>query len=316
VTEPSKGNTSFTCPWHAWTYDLTGQLVATPKVGGDRLGQDAAFPTEGLSLKPVRVGQWLDLIFVNIDGKAAPLGQHLRPLEDMLRPYYDLTGLRRAEAWSTDYPCNWKVAVETTLDEYHIPFLHPQLMAGVRRNNNANGYADGCYMMTSNARIYGDTAEAGTAMGYGQAFPRILRETAPEPRGHFIVLFPTGALQTRPNHALLGLFMPEGPDRTRITFVHYYPGSSATDPGFAAAREEMVRSWKEVFAQDVPIARDVHRNHQLRDRTGLATRMTPAWEAGVASFYRSLIAVMAATDGRGDRRGCIGEGSDRPLRRP
>src|ERR1051326_8692650 len=292
VTEPSKGCTSFTCPWHAWTYDLAGRLIATPKLGGDRLNQDPAFPTDGLALKPGRVGRWLDLIFVNIDGAAPPLDQHLRPLEDLLRPYYDLTGLRRAEAWSTEYPGNWKGAVERTLDEYHIPFLHPQLMAGVRHNNNANGHADGCYMMTSNARIYGDTREAGTARGYGQNFPKILREGAPEPRSHFIVLFPMGALQTRPNHALLGLFMPEGPDRTRITFVHYYPATTANDPTFAPARQEMVQSWKQVFEQDVPIARYVHRNHKLRDHVGLGTRMAPAWEDGVASFYRSLVAVM------------------------
>jgi choline monooxygenase len=295
ITQPCKGNTSLTCPWHAWTYDLTGRLIGTPKLGGDRLNQDAAFPTDGLALRPVRVGQWLDLIFVNIEDNAPPLDQHLRPLEDLLRPYYDLTDLHRAEAWSTEYPGNWKVAVETTLDEYHIPFLHPQLMAGVRRNNNANGYADGCYMMTSNARIYGDTREAGSAMGYGQGFPRILKASAPEPRSHFIVLFPTGALQTRPNHALLGLFLPEGPDRTRITFAHYYPGTTATDPAFASARQEMVQSWKEVFEQDVPIARDVHHNHKLRDHAGLATRMTPVWEEGVASFYRSLAAAMGAS---------------------
>lgn len=294
VTEPCKAKTSLSCPWHAWTYDLAGRLIGTPKLGGDRLNQDAAFPTDGLALMPVRVGQWLDLIFVNIDGKAPPLDQHLRPLEDMLRPYYDLSGLQRAEAWSTEYPANWKVAVETTLDEYHIPFLHPQLMAGVRSNNNANGHADGCYMMTSNARVYGDTSKAGTAMGYGQSFPRILKESAPEPRSHFIVLFPIGALQTRPNHALLGLFLPEGPDRTRISFVHYYPGTTATAPDFAPAREAMVRSWKEVFEQDVPIARDVHRNHKLRDHVGLATRMAPAWEEGVASFYRSLASAMGA----------------------
>ena len=88
--------------------------------------------------------------------------------------------------------------------------------------------------------------------------------------------------------------MPEGPDRTRITFVHYYPGPTATDPAFALERQEMVQSWKQVFEQDVPIARYVHRNHKLRDHVGLATLMAPAWEEGVASFYRSLVAVMGA----------------------
>ena len=60
VTEPCKGRTSFTCPWHAWTYDLSGRLITTPKLGGDRLNQDPDFPTDGLALKPVRVGCWLE----------------------------------------------------------------------------------------------------------------------------------------------------------------------------------------------------------------------------------------------------------------
>src|SRR5215470_9957457 len=84
VTQPAKRCKSFTCPWHAWTYDLAGRLIATPKLGGDRLSGDEAFPTAGLALMPVRVDRWLDLIFVNIDGKAPPLDEHLRPLEDLL----------------------------------------------------------------------------------------------------------------------------------------------------------------------------------------------------------------------------------------
>jgi hypothetical protein len=63
----------------------------------------------------------------------------------------------------------------------------------------------------------------------------------------------------------------------------------------------MVQSWKQVFEQDVPIARYVHRNHKLRDHVGLGTRMAPAWEEGVASFYRSLLAVMGAKSAPGFR---------------
>lgn len=292
VTAPCKGHTTFTCGWHGWVYDLDGKLVGTPKIGGERANRDPNFPTEGLALKPVRVGTWLDMLFVNIDGKAPPLESHMRPLDDILSPYYDLSTLVRADVWSTDYPGNWKVAVETVLDEYHIPFAHQQLMAGVRQNNNVNSHLDGCYFMTSNARLYGNTRESAQAMGYQYNFPNILKPTAPEPRSHFVTIFPVGAIQTRPNHALLGLFLPDGPEKTKITFAHYYPGASAHDPALAAARAEIVESWKVVFAQDVPFAHHVHHNHQVRDHVGLGTRMAPAWEECVASFYRSMIAVM------------------------
>ena len=51
-------------------------------------------------------------------------------------------------------------------------------------------------------------------------------------------------------------------------------------------------SWKEVFAQDTDFAIYVHKNHEIRDAAGIGTRMAPAWEKGVASFYRSMIDVM------------------------
>jgi choline monooxygenase len=292
VTEPCKGRSTFTCPWHAWTYDLEGKLVATPKLGGERQNRDAAMNVDGLGLKPVRVAQWLDMLFVNIDGNAPPFEEHVRPLNELLEPYYDLSTLVRAESWSTVYEGNWKVAVETVLDEYHIPFAHPQLTQGIKHNNNVNGHRDGLYMMTSNARIYSNTRESAKAMGYQFPFPPILKPSAPEPRSHFITIFPVGAIQTRPNHALLGLFLPDGPEKTNITFVHYYPGDSAHDPASAAARADNAVAWKEVFAQDVPFALYVHKNHQLRDDAGIGTRMAPAWEECVASFYRSMIDVM------------------------
>jgi len=292
VTEPCKGRSTFMCPWHAFTYDLEGKLVATPKIGGDRANRDASFKMEDVDLKPVRIGQWLDMIFVNIDGKAKPFEEHIQPLNDLLEPFYDLSTLKRAESWSTVYEGNWKVAVETVLDEYHIPFAHPQLIQGVKHNNHENAHHDGLFVMTSNARIYSDTRDSGTAMGYHFNFPRILKESAPEPRSHFITILPIGAIQTRPNHALLGLFLPDGPDKTNIVFVHYYPSESATDPAFKQARDENVVSWKEVFAQDTDFAIYVHKNHEIRDAAGIGTRMAPAWEKGVASFYRSMIEVM------------------------
>ncbi len=294
VTEPCKGRAHFACGWHSWTYDLEGKLIATPKIGGERAHRDPAFDARDTDLKPVRVAQWLDMLFVNIDGKAPPFEEHIAPLDRLLEPYYDLSPLVRAESWSTVYEGNWKVAVETVLDEYHIPFAHPQLIQGVRQNNHTNACVDGLYVMTSNARIYGDTRESGKAMGYHHNFPRILKADAPEPRSHFVTILPVGAIQTRPNHALMGLFLPDGPDRTNITFVHYYPGDSAHDPALAQAREESVVSWKEVFAQDVPFAIYVHKNHQIRDAAGIGTRMTPVWENGVACFYRSLVNTMRA----------------------
>src|SRR6266487_3483798 len=33
---------------------------------------------------------------------------------------------RFAGSWQGDFGCNWKVAVENALEDYHIPLLHPK----------------------------------------------------------------------------------------------------------------------------------------------------------------------------------------------
>src|SRR6185295_14662223 len=33
---------------------------------------------------------------------------------------------RHAATWEHDYPCNWKVVLENSLESYHIPEVHPR----------------------------------------------------------------------------------------------------------------------------------------------------------------------------------------------
>ena len=50
----------FQCPYHAWCYDLNGELVATPRVDKDEVDRSA------LGLKPVHIDEWQGFIFVNL----------------------------------------------------------------------------------------------------------------------------------------------------------------------------------------------------------------------------------------------------------
>ena len=49
------------CPYHAWTYALTGELIATPR----RL-DSPDFRAEDFSLHTVSVGEWGGYVFVNL----------------------------------------------------------------------------------------------------------------------------------------------------------------------------------------------------------------------------------------------------------
>ena len=93
------------------TYDFDGQLVSTPDVDGAGLQDAVSYDRTLLGLKEVRCERWLDYVLVNLDDNAAPLPDHLAPLDAFLSRV-DLSVLRHGGSWEYTYPGNWKVAVE------------------------------------------------------------------------------------------------------------------------------------------------------------------------------------------------------------
>src|SRR5437660_1166405 len=88
--------------------------VTTPLSDNENRAED--FNYNELGLIPVRSGQCFDIIFVNIDGKALELSEHLRPVRERIEGTFDFSILRAADAasgrGSRDIAVNWKVVVE------------------------------------------------------------------------------------------------------------------------------------------------------------------------------------------------------------
>ena len=113
-----------------------------------------------------------------------------------------------------------------------------------------------------------------------------------EQRTHFINLFPTGVVQTRVEDIRLGLFVPEGPERTKVIIRHYYKGDAATDPKFAAIRETNHTEWKFLYEQDIPFVSNVQETYAIRDAAGIETRFAPFWESNIHAFQRDVVGVL------------------------
>ncbi len=278
------------CPWHSWTYDLEGRLIATPRIGGETKSSDSAFDTRGLDLKSVAVGEWHDLVFVNIDGKAPPLAKHMKPLDEMMANC-DFSDLRKApESFTLDYPGNWKVSVEGAIEDYHIPWGHPQLNKGAKRGGFALDFAPDCFYANSVVREYTAPQEADPANLQDPRLPRILSpDVSGKIRTLFLNVFPTGGIQSRENFILLGLMLPDGGARTLLRFNAYFKGAAATDPDLAAARQAATAAWRLVLEQDIDFVRAVHDNYQRRDSAGIEAHMAPFWESNVLEFQRNVV---------------------------
>jgi Rieske 2Fe-2S family protein len=110
------------CPYHAWSYALSGELLATPKM---ELPRD--FRREDHALYAVHVDTWGGFLFVNLDGEpATTLEEFLGEEAGNVRrwPLADLVSVRREVS---TLACNWKLFWENYSECYHCPGVHPEL---------------------------------------------------------------------------------------------------------------------------------------------------------------------------------------------
>ena len=110
------------CPYHAWTYDLGGQLIGAPRME-DRPG----FRREDCRLPEFPVEIWRGFVFVSLDPEAAPLAPRLGGLDAMIGAYHFeemTTRYAAVEVWET----NWKSLVENFMEGYHLTPLHPRTL--------------------------------------------------------------------------------------------------------------------------------------------------------------------------------------------
>ena len=108
------------CPYHAWTYQLDGQLRSAP-----RSQREPELDCSAIALEPVSVEPWDQWIFVNPDPHAEPLSAVTAPIRHLTADLNaDLVKYRFSARYEYSMSCNWKVWAENALECYHCPTLH------------------------------------------------------------------------------------------------------------------------------------------------------------------------------------------------
>lgn len=109
------------CPYHAWTYDLSGQLVRARRsdVGS-------------ICVPRIRVETLAGFVFVNLDLDARSLADSVPGVEDELLALAPDAPERQLTARLThEFDANWKLAVENYNECYHCPNVHKAFTSGV-----------------------------------------------------------------------------------------------------------------------------------------------------------------------------------------
>jgi len=121
------------CPYHSWSYDTEGKLIATPHLGGMNKHHSDKFDKSKSNLKEIRSSIWLDMIFINISKNEISFDKYIKPLSDRWEKFWPKKD-RKLMIHSDDYgyfnlnvKCNWKFAIENYCESYHLPWVHPGL---------------------------------------------------------------------------------------------------------------------------------------------------------------------------------------------
>lgn len=127
----AKNQRLLSCPYHAWTYDLDGQLIGVPFGKDGFTGMDKS--SRCLQAVDVQESQGMMFVMPNpqlsfkVDDVLAGLGSQVSGFgfND-----HHLLGIKRLET-----NISWKLNMDTFHEFYHFEALHPQTIAQMSYNN-------------------------------------------------------------------------------------------------------------------------------------------------------------------------------------
>ena len=125
------------CPYHAWSYDLAGRLIAAPI-----LSQREDFNCADHRLPAFPCEVWEGFVFVSLDPAVEPLAPRLTKLRDMIANYH-FGEMRLSYLVEETWETNWKSLVENFMEGYHLTPLHRSTLHKVTPTRLCRHFAPG-----------------------------------------------------------------------------------------------------------------------------------------------------------------------------
>jgi len=136
------------CPYHAWSYDLGGQLTAARHTKHLR-----DFDVGSICLDAVQVEEFGGFVYVNLDPGVAPLAEQSGNLGAEIAHWApDVAELTHAHRLTYDIASNWKNVVDNFLECYHCHIAHKDFVSLVDMDT---------YKVTTHGIYSSHMAEAG-----------------------------------------------------------------------------------------------------------------------------------------------------------
>lgn len=118
---------AFICPYHGWSYDLAGNLLAiTDRDVAGGYGEDFDAP-KGLHVLP-HCESYRGFVFGNLTQGALPLTDFLGRSRDVIDQKLNMSPVGeirlKSRPYVVQYQGNWKFSAENIVDQYHFMYVH------------------------------------------------------------------------------------------------------------------------------------------------------------------------------------------------
>jgi len=250
------GKRALSCPYHGWTYDLGGRLIDVPGEEG--------FPglsREEHSLRPLAVAEQHGLVWVRLAPDLASFGFE--------RWHHFETRTLRPRI-------NWKMAVDTFLEAYHLAALHEQSVAPIFVGNLCTADRFGPHhRMIAVRRSFAALRDGA------EAERDFLRHTI-----ELYTLFPNAVFVHQADHVEVWRMFPgHTPDECTVHLSLYVPEPPATDKARQHWAANLQLAVDAVDREDFRLGEGIQRGF----RSGAQDHVTYGRnEPALIHFHRSL----------------------------
>ena len=230
------GAKDFQCVYHAWRYDLRGNLrsVAFQRGVNGKGGMPDGFRVEQHGPRQLRVTTLHGLVFGTFSDATPPLEEFIGP--DVLARFDRVLGNRKIEIigrFVEVLPNNWKLYAENARDSYHASLLHlffatfklNRLSQGGGLTVSPNG---GCSISETIAPTEANDRSYAGMRSVNEDYRLedlrlidVIDEHPDRVRHQITTVFPNFVLQKTQNAMALRFFTPNGLNRTNLEWIYF-----------------------------------------------------------------------------------------------
>ena len=226
------------CPYHRWTYDCNGRLLAAPNMDGRSQFALADWP-----LHKAAIADWQGFLFVNLAHDPQQITAAFSSFWDHLNPWRT-ADLRVAHRENYELDTNWKMVFENFNECYHCLSVHPGLNELSPVDQCTNDFSEGPFLGGPMQLA----AESMTTTGRRTAPAIRTLDEQRQQRVYYFTLLPNMMFAMHPDCVLTWRLQPQGPGQTRIVTEWLYEPETIETPGFDAG--PAIEFWDQTNRQD------------------------------------------------------------------